>query len=281
MKEKIGFVYVLTNTSMPGIVKIGLTKNIKDRISNLSSRTAVPTPFELYRAIEVKDMFEVEKQLHNYFRKQRKNMQREFFSISPEEIDPLFDQYEKIGAKNFDKKSLPVRIDKQLIDDKIKELRIEYAKKRSNFALKTNFRIKRYYFNKGWISLVKKGLDIYPNNIDKILKKNFKKEYLKRGYGVWSKSKKEYQVDHNLFSHQAISGIVNNSKEHLSLTKNGLEFKKNSSENNFRTCLKSKIFESDTLENYPYKSSFKILEKVKKITNIEFLWGIYIMKDTY
>ena len=41
MKEKIGFVYVLTNTSMPGIVKIGLTKNIKDRIINLSSNGTV------------------------------------------------------------------------------------------------------------------------------------------------------------------------------------------------------------------------------------------------
>ena len=36
MKEKKGFIYVLTNTSMPGIVKIGLTKNIKNRLTNLS-----------------------------------------------------------------------------------------------------------------------------------------------------------------------------------------------------------------------------------------------------
>ena len=280
MKNKSGFVYCMTNTSMPGIVKLGLTENIQQRIVNLSSRTAVPVPFKLYRAIKVKDMYEVENQFHHYFRNQRKNTQREFFSISPEETDILFDHYEKIGAKNFDKTSLPVREEKQLIDDKIRELRKKYIKERSNFALNTNFRIKRYNFDKGWISLVKKGLDIYPNNIDKILKKNFKKEYLERGYGSWSKSKKEYQVDHNLISHQAISGIINDSKEHLSLTNNGLEFKKDSSENNFRTCLKSKIFESDTLEFYPYLASMKILEKVKHLTNIEFLWGIYIMKDT-
>ena len=77
MEEKIGFVYVLTNTSMPGIVKIGLTKNIKNRITNLSSRTAVPTPFKLYRAIKVRNMFEVENQFKEYFHEKRTNPQRQ------------------------------------------------------------------------------------------------------------------------------------------------------------------------------------------------------------
>lgn len=280
MKEKIGFVYVLTNTSMPGIVKIGLTKNIKDRIINLSSRTAIPTPFKLYRAIEVKDMFEVEKQLHNYFKKQRTNFQREFFTISPEETDPLFDHYEKTGAKRFDKELLPKKKEKELIDDKVKEFREKYKKDRKIYAINTNFRIKRYNFDTGWISLVKKGLDIYPGNTNSILKKEFKKKYLEKGYGSWSKSKEEYEVDHNLISHQEISGIINVTNTHLSLTNNGLEFKKNSSENNFKTCLKSKILKSNTLEFYPYSASMKILEKVKELSNIEFLWGIYIMKDT-
>ena len=190
MKEKIGFVYVLTNTSMPGIVKIGLTKNIKDRLLNLSSRTAVPTPFKLYRAIEVKDMFKVEKQLHNYFRKQRTNSQREFFTISPEETDPLFDHYEKTGAKSFDKALLPKKKEKELIDDKVKEFREKYKKDRKIYAINTNFRIKRYNFDTGWISLIKKGLDIYPGNTNSILKKEFKKKYLEKGYGSLCKIKR-------------------------------------------------------------------------------------------
>jgi len=280
MKNKFGFVYCMTNISMPGIVKIGLTENIKDRITNLSTRTAVPTPFKLYRAIEVKDMFEIEKQFHDYFREQRTNSQREFFTISPEETDPLFDHYEKIGAKNFDKTILPEREEKELIDNKVKEFRDEYKKRRKVYAINTNFRIKRYNFNTGWMQLVKKGLDIYPNNANQIVKKNFKKIYLEKGYGVWSKIKQEHEVDHNLISHQEISGIINVTKEHLSLTNNGLEFKRNSSEKNFRTCLKSKILESDTLEFYPYSASMKILDEVKELSNIEFLWGIYVMKDT-
>ena len=128
-KDKYGFVYCMTNVSMPGIVKLGRTENIQQRISNLSSRTAVPTPFKLYRAIEVKDMLEVERQLHHYFRKQRTNSQREFFTISPEETDPLFDHYEKTGAKNFDKELLPKKKEKELIDDKVKDFRKKISKK--------------------------------------------------------------------------------------------------------------------------------------------------------
>ena len=270
MKEKIGFVYVLTNTSMPGIVKIGLTKNIKDRIINLSSRTAIPTPFKLYRAIEVKDMFEVEKQLHNYFKKQRTNSQREFFTISPEETDPLFDHYEKTGAKNFDKELLPKKKEKELIDDKVKDFRKKYQKNRQIFAIKTNFRIVRYYL-KGWQSLVERGIDILKNNKNPIPKEEFKRMYINIS------GKKE--VDHNWASHSKYAGIIDVSKTHYSLTDNGLEFKKKPSYENFVNSLK-KILKNNTLEFYPYKSSFKILEKVKILTNIEFLWGIYIMKDT-
>ena len=91
MKDKSGFVYCLINISMPGIVKLGRTENIKQRISNLSSRTAVPTPFQLYRAIKVKDMFDIENKFKDYFHEKRTNPQREFFTISPEETDPIFD----------------------------------------------------------------------------------------------------------------------------------------------------------------------------------------------
>ena len=46
-------------------------------------------------------------QFKEYFHEQRTNPQREFFTISPEETDPLFDYYNEIGAENFDKTKLP------------------------------------------------------------------------------------------------------------------------------------------------------------------------------
>tara|TARA_A100001011_G_scaffold399461_1_gene508202 strand:- start:1399 stop:2526 length:1128 start_codon:yes stop_codon:yes gene_type:complete len=271
MKEKIGFIYVLTNTSMPGIVKIGLTKNIKNRISNLSSRTAVPTPFKLYRAIKVKNMFEVENQFKEYFHEQRTNPQREFFTISPEETDPLFDYYNEIGAENFDKTKLPEIKDKDLIDKKVIEFRKQYQKERRIYSINTNFRIIRYNLD-GWKSLVKRGLSIFPDNTNPISKEKFKRIYLEKT------GKKE--VDHNLASHSKIAGIIDISKTNYALTSNGLNFKKDSSSENFIISLKSKIIKNDTLEFYPYIASSKILKKIKELSNIEFLWGIYIMKDT-
>ena len=260
----------MTNISMPGIVKIGLTENIKDRLTNLSSRTAVPTPFVLYRAIKVKDMLEIEKQFHNYFNKQRTNSQREFFTISPEETDPLFDYYEKKGAKYFDKTTLPKSKEKELIDDKVKEFRKSYQKNRKIFSIKTKFRIVRYYL-KGWQSLVERGVGFFNKNDNQILKEEFKRLYLK------ASGKKE--VDHNLASHSKYAGIIDISKTNYTLTSNGQNFKESPSYENFLLSIKSIFLKNDNLEFYPYTASMKILEKVKGLSNIEFLWGIYIMRD--
>ena len=238
MKNKSGFVYCVTNISMPGIVKIGLTENIKDRITNLSSRTAVPTPFVLYRAIKVKDMVEIEKQFHNYFNKQRTNSQREFFTISPEETDPLFDHYEKKGAKYFDKTTLPKSKEKELIDDKVKEFRKSYQKNRKIFAIKTKFRIVRYYL-KGWQSLVERGVGFFNKNDNQILKEEFKRLYLK------ASGKKE--VDHNFASHSKYAGIIDISKTNYTLTSNGQNFKESPSYENFLLSIKSIFLKNDNL----------------------------------
>ena len=78
-------VYLLTNPSMPNIVKIGFTKNLKNRMRSLYS-SSVPVPFECYFACTVKDMNFVEKQLHDGFDDFRVNPKREFFRIDPERV---------------------------------------------------------------------------------------------------------------------------------------------------------------------------------------------------
>ena len=43
----IEIIYILTNPSMEGLIKIGKTKDINKRIKSLNAHTGVPTPFEL------------------------------------------------------------------------------------------------------------------------------------------------------------------------------------------------------------------------------------------
>lgn len=77
-------IYVLTNEAMHGLVKIGLTQNLEQRIRELSTPTGVPLPFECHYAAEVPDHVKVEGLLHQLFSEHRVNPRREFFRIPPE-----------------------------------------------------------------------------------------------------------------------------------------------------------------------------------------------------
>lgn len=82
----MGYVYLLTNAAMPGLVKIGKTDkdDVNERIRQLYT-TAVPLPFELEYACRVDNFSEVESALHVAFGPQRININREYFSIDPEQ----------------------------------------------------------------------------------------------------------------------------------------------------------------------------------------------------
>ena len=79
----MSFVYVLTNESMPGIIKIGMTTSpIEARMLQLDT-TGVPLPFECYYAARVNDQKKVEKALHEAFGDHRVRKSREFFRLDP------------------------------------------------------------------------------------------------------------------------------------------------------------------------------------------------------
>lgn len=81
-----GYVYVMDNPSMPGIVKIGMTRRTPGvRLEELSSATGVPTPFRLCYYAKTKDCAWAEERVHYLLRKKRVNRNREFFKISPED----------------------------------------------------------------------------------------------------------------------------------------------------------------------------------------------------
>lgn len=77
-------VYLLTNPTMPDLVKIGRTTDLESRLRSLSTHSGVPVPFECYFACEVVNSVKVEKALHDAFGDHRINPKREFFRLNPE-----------------------------------------------------------------------------------------------------------------------------------------------------------------------------------------------------
>jgi len=78
-------VYVMTNEAMPGIVKIGRTGNIEQRIRELDT-TALPLPYECHYAAQVDNSIATEKILHALFSEYRVRANREFFRLQPEKV---------------------------------------------------------------------------------------------------------------------------------------------------------------------------------------------------
>lgn len=79
-------VYVLTNESMPGLVKIGRTTNsVEQRIKQLDT-TSVALPFQCFYAAEVKDSAFVESKLHLAFANARVRQNREFFRVDANQV---------------------------------------------------------------------------------------------------------------------------------------------------------------------------------------------------
>ena len=83
--SKEGIVYLIANPAMPGLVKLGKTIDLEERLKQLFN-TSVPFPFRCIYAKKVKDYSEVERKLHKGLNNCRANMNREFFSIAEDEV---------------------------------------------------------------------------------------------------------------------------------------------------------------------------------------------------
>lgn len=84
-----GFIYVMINPSLEGMVKIGKSsRDPKLRAIELSSATGVPTPFIVAYQIFVNDTNHIEKLLHTFFEEKNYKISdnREFFSAPLSEV---------------------------------------------------------------------------------------------------------------------------------------------------------------------------------------------------
>ena len=80
------WVYVLSNLTSPGLLKIGYTKKLpEERAKQISSATGVALPYKVEWAYQCFNGEMVEREVHHKLKAQRVNSSKEFFQISLEE----------------------------------------------------------------------------------------------------------------------------------------------------------------------------------------------------
>lgn len=86
-KRYVGWVYVLSNAAMPGIVKIGHSEysDVQQRVTELSRQTAVPVPFNLEYSVLVEAPHKIELTVHRKLHQHRVSPKREFFYLDAED----------------------------------------------------------------------------------------------------------------------------------------------------------------------------------------------------
>ena len=79
-----GYVYILKNQSMPGLLKIGkTTRSVQQRAHELW-QTGVPTPFEVVAECYSPNCHELERWVHEWLANWRVSPDREFFAVEEE-----------------------------------------------------------------------------------------------------------------------------------------------------------------------------------------------------
>jgi len=143
--SKKGIVYIVKNPSFKGdIIKIGITRNLKQRLSALSGSN-VPYPFECLHACEVKDCKEVESAIYKLCINSL--VSKEFYNTDPEPIIRLLKQLsireitndvDNAIKKKVDNKKIKARIvlRKNAIPDGYKT----YNELKKHLIAKPNFR---------------------------------------------------------------------------------------------------------------------------------------------
>ena len=77
-----GFIYIMSNSAFPNLLKIGKSKKdpTTDRVNKLN-QTGVPEPFKVEYYAFVEDEDYLERAVHQMFASRRPNKNTEFFSI--------------------------------------------------------------------------------------------------------------------------------------------------------------------------------------------------------
>jgi len=91
------WVYVLSNPTVPNMLKIGYTKNLpEERAKQLSNATGVALPYKVEWAFHCFDGFGLEQEVHHKLESYRVNNNREFFQVT---LDEAKETIEDLGKR--------------------------------------------------------------------------------------------------------------------------------------------------------------------------------------
>jgi hypothetical protein len=98
-----GWVYILSNPSLIGLVKIGMTtrSNYHLRIKELNSSTSIPTPFHIEYVHACNEPLILEKKLHRIFANKRVNNNREFFAVKARLVIKMIRKIDKKPSRTY------------------------------------------------------------------------------------------------------------------------------------------------------------------------------------
>ena len=139
--NKNGYIYIMTNKYMPGLVKIGYADDVERRRKELSN-TSVAADFEVYGTYQVPVRL-ADKALHKLIQKLNPNLKvnvnREFFEMSPEDAYDILDAIAAIT----DTKDLLTKFDKVAPKPQISTTNTYQTTKSNAVAINKNFFIIR------------------------------------------------------------------------------------------------------------------------------------------
>lgn len=125
------YLYILTNPSIPGLIKVGKTTTSPERRMSELHSTGVPTPFSCAICFEVENCHEAERIAHQALSDCRVSENREFFDISVEsairliinKIGPyvIFSSQDDFGVKEIEDEIKRMEIERELVFKKWQE----------------------------------------------------------------------------------------------------------------------------------------------------------------
>jgi len=102
-----GYVYILTNEHMPGLIKVGRTKKAPHIRAGELYQTGVPGDFEVFNSFFCPDHEATEAAFHKQFESDRINEKREFFSTNPSHAERWFIDRLRSELSQYVEKYLP------------------------------------------------------------------------------------------------------------------------------------------------------------------------------